>query len=109
MLYLLSSEERMFRSLLTRTVIPDRFLGDQRASYNQDLEFRLRIGESGPSPTVQDVILEGAGLTITQTIFGQGNRMPSVEVHARSITSRSDRIYIYLGQMSNLQEYFEHV
>ena len=26
----------------------DRFLGDQRATYNQDLEFRLRIGENGP-------------------------------------------------------------
>ena len=41
----------------------DRFLGDQRASYNQDLSFTLRIGEAGPAP-----------------IFGQNNHLPSVTV-----------------------------
>nr|CAD7262431.1 unnamed protein product [Timema shepardi] len=56
---------------------PDKFLGDQRASYNQELEFKLRIGESGPGATVEDVVLEGAGLSITQAIFGQGNPLPS--------------------------------
>ncbi|XP_069688400.1 laminin subunit gamma-1 [Periplaneta americana] len=58
-------------------VAPDRFLGDQRASYNQDLTFKLRIGESGPSPTVEDIVLEGASLSITQAIFGQQNPLPS--------------------------------
>ncbi|XP_046998702.1 laminin subunit gamma-1 isoform X2 [Schistocerca americana] len=60
-------------------VAPDRFLGDQRASYNQLLSFNLRIGESGPGATVEDVVIEGAGLTITQAIFGQRNPLPSVE------------------------------
>ncbi|XP_067003262.1 laminin subunit gamma-1 [Anabrus simplex] len=59
-------------------VAPDRFLGDQRASYNQDLTFKLRIGESGPVASVEDVVLEGAGLSITQAIFGQRNPLPSV-------------------------------
>lgn len=60
---------------------PDRFLGDQRASYNQDLSFTLRIGETGPAPTARDVILEGGnGEQITQPIFGQGNRLPTVTV-----------------------------
>lgn len=58
----------------------DKFLGDQRTSYNQDLSFKLRIGENGPSPTIQDVILEGAGLSISQAIFGQGNKLPTVKV-----------------------------
>ncbi|XP_011142346.1 laminin subunit gamma-1 [Harpegnathos saltator] len=59
---------------------PDRFLGDQRASYNQNLSFSLRIGETGPAVTVRDVILEGAnGGQITQTIFGQNNRLPTVK------------------------------
>ncbi|XP_012279283.1 laminin subunit gamma-1 [Orussus abietinus] len=60
-------------------VAPERFLGDQRASYNQDLSFTLRIGETGPAPTARDVILEGGnGEEITQPIFGQDNRIPSV-------------------------------
>ncbi|XP_014601707.1 PREDICTED: laminin subunit gamma-1 isoform X1 [Polistes canadensis] len=60
-------------------IAPDRFLGDQRASYNQDLSFSLRIGEAGPAPTAHDVILEGGnGEQITQPIFGQKNRMPTV-------------------------------
>lgn len=60
----------------------DRFLGDQRASYNQDLSFTLRIGEAGPAPTVRDVIFEGGnGEQITQPIFGQNNHLPSVTVN----------------------------
>ncbi|XP_063244920.1 laminin subunit gamma-1 isoform X2 [Bacillus rossius redtenbacheri] len=58
-------------------VAPDRFLGDQRSSYNQQLQFKLRIGESGPAPTVEDVVLEGAKQSITQAIFGQANPLPS--------------------------------
>ncbi|XP_076658555.1 laminin subunit gamma-1 isoform X1 [Halictus rubicundus] len=58
---------------------PDRFLGDQRASYNQDLAFTLRIGEVGPAATARDLILEGGnGEQITLPIFGQNNRLPSV-------------------------------
>ncbi|KAJ9596346.1 hypothetical protein L9F63_012621, partial [Diploptera punctata] len=59
-------------------VAPDRFLGDQRASYNQDVTFKLRIGENGPAPTVEDIVLEGAGLSITQAIFGQQNPLPAI-------------------------------
>ncbi|XP_034232146.1 laminin subunit gamma-1 isoform X2 [Thrips palmi] len=60
-------------------IAPDKFLGDQRSSYNQDLSFRLRIGETGASPSVMDVVLEGAGFTISQAIFGQGNKLPTVK------------------------------
>lgn len=61
---------------------PDRFLRDQRASYNQYLSFSLRIGETGPAVTARDVILEGAnGGQITQAIFGQNNRPPTVKVN----------------------------
>ena len=61
-------------------VFSDRFLGDQRASYNQDITFKLRIGENGPVPTIEDVVLEGAGLSITQPIFGQQNPLPAIHV-----------------------------
>lgn len=56
---------------------PDRFLGDQKASYNQYLSFVLRIGERGAKASTADVVLEGAGMKISQPIFGQGNPLPS--------------------------------
>ena len=60
-------------------IAPDEYLGDQKASYNQFLSFRLRIGEEGPRATFEDVILVGAGMTISQPIFGQGNPIPSLK------------------------------
>ncbi|XP_077506239.1 laminin subunit gamma-1 isoform X2 [Amblyomma americanum] len=57
---------------------PDRYLGDQRASYNQNLTFTLRIGEEGPKSSVEDIVLEGAHGSVSQHIFGQGNGMPSI-------------------------------
>ncbi|XP_018564354.1 laminin subunit gamma-1-like isoform X1 [Anoplophora glabripennis] len=60
-------------------VAPDRFLGDQRASYNQLLEFILKVGDNEPFSTATDIILEGGGSTITNSIFAQQNRMPSVQ------------------------------
>ena len=56
-----------------------RFLGDQRGSYNQELNFTLRIGEHGPKPSAEDIILEGAGLRVSRPIFGYKNTLPSVK------------------------------
>lgn len=59
---------------------PDRFLGDQRASYNRLLKFRLQLsGQVGPNPSPTDVILEGAGSKISLPIFAQGHNMPDQE------------------------------
>ncbi|XP_013780127.1 laminin subunit gamma-1-like isoform X1 [Limulus polyphemus] len=58
---------------------PGRYLGDQKSSYNQFLHFTLRIGDNVPQATVEDIILEGSGLTISQPIFGQGNPLPNVK------------------------------
>ncbi|XP_013114833.1 laminin subunit gamma-1 [Stomoxys calcitrans] len=56
---------------------PDRFLGDQRASYNRDLKFKLQlVAQIAPSTSASDVILEGAGTKISLPIFAQGNGMP---------------------------------
>lgn len=60
-------------------VAPPRFLGDQRASYNQLLEFVLRISDNRPTPSPTDIIVEGNGESITNTIFSQQNKLPSVE------------------------------
>lgn len=59
---------------------PDRFLGDQRASYNHLLEFSLRIGDNRPNPTATDIILEGNGASVTNTIFAQKNSIPTIQV-----------------------------
>lgn len=56
---------------------PDRFLGDQRASYNHKLSFFLHVGELGPQASTEDIVLEGAGLSIAAPIFAQGNSLPS--------------------------------
>ncbi|VEN35194.1 unnamed protein product, partial [Callosobruchus maculatus] len=58
---------------------PDRFLGDRRASYNQMLEFILRVGDDRPAPSAIDIILEGNGNTVTNTIFAQKNKIPGIQ------------------------------
>ncbi|XP_017028327.1 laminin subunit gamma-1 [Drosophila kikkawai] len=55
---------------------PDRFLGDQRASYNRDLKFKLQLVGQVASTSASDVILEGAGSRISLPIFAQGNGIP---------------------------------
>ncbi|XP_066148589.1 laminin subunit gamma-1-like [Euwallacea fornicatus] len=58
---------------------PHRFLGDQRGSYNQLLEFSFRIGDNRLFQTAADIIIEGGGNRITNTIFGQSNLNPTIE------------------------------
>ncbi|ERL87466.1 hypothetical protein D910_04858 [Dendroctonus ponderosae] len=60
-------------------VAPDRFLGDQRSSYNQLLEFSLRIGDNRAMPAATDIILESNGNRITNTIFAQDNGSPTIQ------------------------------
>lgn len=55
-------------------------MGDQRASYNQLLKFDFRVGDNRPVPTATDIILEGGGASVTNTIFAQKNNIPSVQV-----------------------------
>jgi len=58
---------------------PDRFLGDQRASYNQKLTFSLRISDAGGRASIEDIVLQGSGLSISLPIFGQGNELPGMQ------------------------------
>ncbi|CAG9855702.1 unnamed protein product [Phyllotreta striolata] len=60
-------------------VAPGRFQGDQRASYGQLLEFVLRLEDNRPAPSPTDIIVEGNGASITNTIFSQENKLPSTE------------------------------
>lgn len=68
----------------------EKFLRDQRASYNQDLQFKLKVGEDGSdlySP--YDVILEGNNKAISQSIFGNGNSFPSTRVSSNFLLNFS--------------------
>ncbi len=66
-----------------------RYLGDQRASYNQELRFALRVAEpggGGARPSVEDIVVEGGGAKTTRislSITDQGNPSPTDEVGAR--------------------------
>ena len=53
-------------------LFPERYLGDQRFSYDQHLSFTLRCGEEGARASVLDIIIEGGnGLRISAPIFAQ--------------------------------------
>lgn len=73
---------------------PDRFLGDQRASYNRDLKFKLQlVGQIAPSTSASDIILEGAGTKISLPIFAQGNGMPANDVKEYTFRLHEHRDY----------------
>ncbi|XP_044268909.1 laminin subunit gamma-1 isoform X1 [Tribolium madens] len=56
----------------------ERFLGERRFSYNQLLQFSFWIGDyDRPIPTATDIILEGGGASVTNTIFAQQNKIPT--------------------------------
>uniref|UniRef100_A0A0K2SX80 Laminin subunit gamma-1 n=1 Tax=Lepeophtheirus salmonis TaxID=72036 RepID=A0A0K2SX80_LEPSM len=62
---------------------PPAFLGDLRASYNQELSFRLRINNAGPRPDRYDIIIQGGGVKetmISLPITKQNNPMPNYEM-----------------------------
>lgn len=59
---------------------PERFLGDQRSSYNHDIKFTLYIGENTAHSSSSDLMLEGAGMYVSIPIFGQQNDNPGVKV-----------------------------
>lgn len=61
-------------------VAPDRFLGDQRASYNHDLKFTLFTEENSAYTPSTDLILEGAGTYISIPVISQRNVAPSGKV-----------------------------
>ncbi|GJQ78719.1 putative laminin subunit [Trypoxylus dichotomus] len=58
---------------------PERYLGDQRASYNQILRFTLRIGENNPRATAMDLELVGSGHYVRNSIFAQRNSLPNIQ------------------------------
>ncbi|XP_060569790.1 laminin subunit gamma-1-like, partial [Ruditapes philippinarum] len=59
---------------------PARYLGDQRFSYNQFLSYKLRIGEEvSATPSIVDIIIEGAGQRISAPFYSQGNPTPGLE------------------------------
>lgn len=80
---------------------PDRFLGDQRASYNKVLKFRLQlVGQPRPDVSTFDVILQGSNSSISLPIFAQNQQMPDDEMKEFSFTLHEHPEYSWQPSMS---------
>ena len=61
----------------------EKFLGDQKASYNQELTFKLRMGEEGGSPGQDDLVIISGGdrpSKISVSLIDQNNPPPDRQV-----------------------------
>ncbi|CAD5234464.1 unnamed protein product [Bursaphelenchus xylophilus] len=92
--------------------VPEKFLGDQRFAYNQDIGFTLRVQQGQPQPTVKDIVLVGAnGRELSLPIFSQNNSLPNInevnyrfKLHANQIYqwSPSLREVDFISVLANL-------
>ncbi|XP_076335647.1 uncharacterized protein LOC143238898 isoform X2 [Tachypleus tridentatus] len=57
-------------------VASDKYLGDQRSSYNQALSFTLKIGEPRFTISEHDVVIEGENMKVSISITQQNNNLP---------------------------------
>ncbi|XP_048395303.2 laminin subunit gamma-1-like [Stegostoma tigrinum] len=58
-------------------VAPAKFLGNQVLSYGQNLSFTFYVESNSAYPSVEDLILEGDGQTLTTQVNAQNNPIPS--------------------------------
>lgn len=81
---------------------PERFLGDQRASYNRLIKFKLQlVGQFGPNPSQTDVILEGAGTRISLPIFAQYHQMPNDQPQVYAFRLHENSEYAWQPSLSS--------
>ncbi|KAF2367040.1 Laminin IV [Trinorchestia longiramus] len=80
---------------------PNRFLGDQRFSYNQHLKFQLRIAGTQSQATTEDIVLEGAGLVISAPIFAQNNPLPIDQLQEYSFRLHEDQKFGWSPRLSS--------
>ncbi|XP_018015390.1 laminin subunit gamma-1 isoform X2 [Hyalella azteca] len=80
---------------------PNRFLGDQRFSYNQYLKFQLRIAGTQAQASTEDIILEGAGLVVSAPIFAQNNPLPNEQLQEYSFRLHEDQKFGWSPRLSS--------
>ena len=62
----------------------EKFLGDQKASYNQELKFKLRVGQPGVVTEQDDLVIMAGGARVTKisvSLTDQNNPTPSIIVN----------------------------
>ncbi|KAG6444665.1 hypothetical protein O3G_MSEX003474 [Manduca sexta] len=81
----------------------NQFLGDQRPSYNHDLMFTLRLGESRGYPSAQDIILEGSKTSISINIYSQNNPEPNDQPQEYKFRLHEDPRFGWTPTLSNFE------
>uniref|UniRef100_A0A8C4SH56 Laminin subunit gamma-2 n=1 Tax=Erpetoichthys calabaricus TaxID=27687 RepID=A0A8C4SH56_ERPCA len=69
---------------------PAKFLGNQVMSYGQNLTFSFRVDRGGHIPSLNDVILEGAGLKVSLPLTDMSTPLPCGQT--RIYTFRLDEV-----------------
>ena len=69
---------RQCKSRRCLTLTTEKFLGDQRLSYNSLLTFTLYLDDDHDDvrASMHDLVLEGDGMTVSAPIYAQDNREP---------------------------------
>ncbi|XP_049813403.1 laminin subunit gamma-1-like isoform X2 [Schistocerca nitens] len=88
-------------------IAPDRFLGDQRASYNQLFSFKLWLLEDGKDMTFGEIIIEGAGKILKQVIYGNSIPTSAAPKQYQTFRLHEHRVYEWLPHLSSQE--FIHI
>ncbi len=92
-------------SIFTVFLFVERYLGDQRFSYNRYLTFTLRVGDAaGARASIIDVVLEGSGQKVSGPIFAAGNQMPGVATKSYRFRLHENREYQWSPRL-NAQDF----